>query len=289
MYPKHRQAVAVIILCAVSLCAQACEKQGPEPHERIGALGRYPMTADSMQQWKLPRRLREISGLAISAKGHLFAHADEEAIVYQLDYEKSNLIKAFALGDPTVRGDFEGLAVIGDEFFLTTSDGEIFRFAEGEDGDRVAYERMETGLGKHCEIEGLAAIGQQLLLLCKDVRSTKLIENLAIFFWDVSTESGPESVIELPEREILDTVKKKRINPSGLAVDPTTGNLLIVAAHQKVLLEITPTGELVQAMRMLLPRRHRQAEGIEVSLPGQLIISDEGGSHRARVAVYEPD
>jgi len=93
-------------------------------------------------------------------------------------------------------------------------------------------------------------------------------------------------MIELPVAKILDRVGREHLNPSGLAVDAATGNLVLVAAQQKVLVEINPDGRLVQALRMPLRSRHRQAEGIEFSHSGQLLISDEGGDRRARIAVY---
>jgi hypothetical protein len=35
--------------------------------------------------------------------------------------------------------------------------------------------------------------------------------------------------------------------------------------------------------------RHRQAEGIEITRDGRLLIADEGGRGRARLAVYRLD
>ena len=280
----------VILLLALTVIAHGCVRQPQASHERVGVLGRYPMTPATLQQWKLPKKLREISGLAVSDDGQLFAVADEEAIVYQIDYDDGHLVKAFALGKPTVKGDFEGIAAVGGEFFLTTSDGDLFRFREGDDGERVDYTRTETGLGEHCEIEGLAARAGELLFLCKEVRSQDILDSLAIFRW--STDTGTrqhDGYIALPEADILQQVGKKRLSPSGLAVDAATGNLVIVAARQKVLAELSPVGELVQAMRMPLKGRHRQAEGIEFSRSGRLLISDEGGSRRARIAIYGVD
>ena len=54
--------------------------------------------------------MREISGLTLTDDDRLFGIADEEAIVYELDSTEGRLVKTFALGDPVVLGDFEGLA-----------------------------------------------------------------------------------------------------------------------------------------------------------------------------------
>ena len=66
------------------------------------------------EQWDLPKSLREVSGLAFTADGRLFAHDDERAIVYQLDYSDGAVVKRFALGDPPDEDDFEAIATTSD-------------------------------------------------------------------------------------------------------------------------------------------------------------------------------
>ena len=51
---------------------------------------------NSFRQWKLPGKLREISGLALTSDERLLAVTDESAIVYEIDYENGRLVKAFA-------------------------------------------------------------------------------------------------------------------------------------------------------------------------------------------------
>jgi len=256
-----------------------------------GLLRNYPLDADSMMQWRLPDRLNEISGLAATADGRLLAVDDEVAIVYELDYEDGRLLKAFALGQPVSKGDFEGIAVADDLVYLTTSDGRVYLAAEGADGQRVSFDTYDTGLGKLCEIEGLAASadGGLLYFLCKGVRDRDAIEGLMIFAWSIEKrELDAGHSILLPEREILRRLRIDRISPSGLALDRETGHFMIVAARQRALVELSPDGALVDARELPLSVRHRQPEGIEFASGGRLLIADEGGSHKARLAVYYP-
>jgi len=256
-----------------------------------GLLGDHVLDADSMMQWRLPDRLNEISGLAMTANGRLLAMNDEAAIVYELDYEDGRLIKAFALGDPVAKGDFEGIAVADDLVYLTTSDGRVYLAAEGADGQRVTFDTYDTGLGELCEIEGLTASIDQTLLyfLCKKVRDRDEIDGLMIFAWSIENRELVEGrSILLPERDILRRLRMDRLNPSGLATDRESGNFLIVAARQRSLIELSPDGRLVDARELPLAVRHRQPEGIEVASGERLLIADEGGSHRARLAVYYP-
>ena len=118
--------------------ASACGGETPSP----------PSTAvdgePAFLQWNLPDRLREISGLALTADQRLLAVADEAAIVYEVDYEAGQLVKSFALGRPVERGDFEGIAVLDDTIWLMTSDGDLYSASEGDNGEQVEFERFET-------------------------------------------------------------------------------------------------------------------------------------------------
>ena len=93
-------------------------------------------------------------------------------------------------------------------------------------------------------------------------------------------------LIELPESEILSQLESEDLSPSGLAIDDVTGNLLIIAAQQRVVVEISDSGELIHVREMPLAKRHRQAEGIEITRAGRLLIGDEGSGRKARIAVY---
>jgi hypothetical protein len=90
-----------ILAIAVSLLLSACDSED-EP----GRLPQVAMTDNAVQQWRLPDKLKEISGLALSSDGRLFAVADEMAVVYEINYTDGKLVRAFALGDPPVPGDF---------------------------------------------------------------------------------------------------------------------------------------------------------------------------------------
>ncbi len=267
----------------MTACSQASDSA------RGHGLDRFPLDSASLQQWKLPNKLKEISGLALTLDERLFAVVDEEAIIYELDYLQGKIIKAFALGGPTIRGDFEGIAFLGDRFYLVTSKGRLYATAEGNDGDRMQFETYKTGLGKLCEIEGLAQDVQSgtLLLACKQSSLTGEGGHLSVFVWSPSLGRvlGEREII-IPGDEIADRLDKKRISLSGIAVDPNTANLYAVAARQRAIIEMKPNGELINAIILPLTDRHPQAEGIEITRDGKLLIADEGGKNKARLSVY---
>lgn len=274
--------IIVLLLFSNSACTKEQHGASEAAQSSLPGEGRL--------QWQLPLRLQEISGLALTPDGRLFAVDDEQAIIYQIDYTSGRLVKAFAVGKPALRGDFEGIAYLDESLFLVTSGGTLFRFDEGDDGERVAYQKTETGLGEQCEIEGLAqdVKNGRLLLVCKDVHKKADVAALSIFIWRPgSRRVDIDDRIELPIEEILVHTQTEGFHPSGIAVDPLSGAILIVAARQRTVIELDQKGNFVNATMLSPAKWHMQAEGIEITAAGQLIISDEGGRSRAKLTVYD--
>jgi uncharacterized protein YjiK len=264
----------------------------PESHGQDGSnrLADYSLDEDTAVRWKLPRRLREISGLATSSDDRLFGHDDEKAIIYEMDYDAGKLVKAFSLGDKPAQADFEGITIVDDRFYMVTSWGRVYESFEGEDDDRMLYNTYDTGVGKKCEVEGLTyePADHALLLLCKNPRVKELEDRLAIFEWSLDDRLPvDEPSIEIPLDRLTDGIDEKDFQPSGIDRNPTTGTYFIVAARQGAIAEITPRGE-VMSVRKFPKGYHDQAEGVAFLSDNRLIVSDEGGGGRARLTVYPP-
>ena len=272
-----RLTLFLMLACFTSACGGESTSDPGERDER------------EQRQWRLPDRLREISGLALTDDERLFGIADEEAIVYELDYAEGRLVKAFALGDPVVLGDFEGLAYIQQRFWLMTSRGELYAAREGRDGEHLDYEKFDTGLEGECEFEGLAEVESRntLALLCKDAMKKR---ELRVFEWSVDERRlGNDGGFRLPTKDIEEAIGRKSVSPSGLVMHPQFGTWWVLAARQFALFELDADGNLMGVIMMLDKERHRQAEGIEVTSNGRLLIADEGQNGSARLSVYEPE
>lgn len=269
--------------CLLSLVLVACGADVPQ----ASAVEEGDGNGNAFRQWKLPGRLREISGLALAPDERLFAITDERAIVYELDYADGSIIKSFSLGDPVVRGDFEGIAVLDELIWLLTSDGLLYATADGPDGSHMTYGKFDTGLGDVCELEGLGANRQAgtLLLACKEMNRKK--DGLMIFELGVSERDIVQRrSVALPEKAIEASIDEKNIHPSGITIDPQSGEWLLIAARQDALVRLSADGSLADAIILPKKGRHRQAEGIEMTRDGRLLLADEGGDGRARLAVY---
>ena len=236
-------------------------------------------------QLKLPKGLREISGLALAADGALLAVADERSHVYRIDVVAHTVNKHTKFGDPAARGDFEGIAVHNERLYLVTSDGEIW--VKRLDTPPTEYQRYNTGIGARCEVEGLAAWPTQdlLLVLCKEARDKSLKGQLVVFSWQTARPAEPASVMLGVD---LEQAGLPKLHPSGITFTADGQRLFIVAARQRYFVEMTLDGEVVRAGSLPHPDTHPQTEGVVITTGNTLYLADEGDKKRGTVTRYEP-
>ena len=275
-----KSSFARTFLPAVAAFLAACS---PTP---AGARSLFASEADS--QWHLPERLHEVSGLAVSPDGRLFAHDDEIATIYEIDFAGGAIVKRFAVGSEPVTGDFEGLTITPEgDFWLTDSEGRLLRFREGADDARVPFERFNAGVGEDCEVEGIAyhASDQSFVLACKRLKGGNRASRESaplLRAWSIGeTEArswGPTGA------DLARAAQVRAFRPSGLEFDPRSGHLIVISANDGAIAELDAAGALVSARA--LGDRHRQTEGVAILPDGSLILADEGGNDQALISRY---
>ena len=240
----------------------------------------------ALARWVLPRDLDEISGMTLTSAGRLLAHGDERAQVSEIDYRRGVITKQFVVGRPTIKADIEGIAAVHDAVFLLASNGTLYEFREGENGQRVGYITADTRLGKECEFEGLAFDPSinSLLLACKNVELKQSRDSMVIYRWKLQSGGQRLSKLTIPLTRILPAIGEKELHPSDITVDPRTGNYVIIASIEEAMVEITPAGEVVFARKLV--GQHNQPESIAITKDGILIIGDEAGRRPAVITLY---
>jgi uncharacterized protein YjiK len=235
----------------------------------------------------LPGALREISGLAITADGRVLAHGDERAVVAEIDPWRGTVTKAFSLGTPPVRGDFEGIAVVGERLFLVTSTGSLYETREGANGAAVPFTVIQTGFGKFCEIEGLAhdPTRRELLLGCK--HTGKKRSDVSVLRWSLERRAPASPGATSAELIAVLAVapQGKNFQPTSVEREPTTGRLILIAGPERLITELTAEGRVI-ATKGLNRRTHPQPEGLTFLGDSVLVIADEGGNGAGSISLY---
>jgi uncharacterized protein YjiK len=292
---------AVLVLVAAAACRPSESDRleflaSPEVKQRearfMSELERRRSGVDdgsAFARWLLPETLNEISGLTLSKDGRLFAHGDEKGVIAVLDYKSGVVIKEFRVGKFSDPVDFEGITMVNDTLILIVSNGDLYEFREGGAGERVEYAMHKMGLEKECEFEGVAwdpAISS-LLLACKNVKNDVLKDSLVIFRWKPGEMANNVPVVTklaIAASAISATIEEKNIHPSDIAVDPATGNYVLISSQERAIFEITPTGQVVYVRK--LSDTHEQPEGLAITKDSLIVIGDEAARARAVLTVY---
>jgi len=256
------------------------------PH--AAALDGFDFRRSAAAQVRLPHVLREVSDLAVTSDGRMFAVGDEQAVVFELDVQRGAIVKEFALGAPAVRADFEGIAVAEGRVFLLTSAGILYEAREGADRTAVPYATYDTGVGARCELEGLAydPADHALLLACKASHAAVRRDVITVARWSIPGRGLLPAGRPAPSvASATRGTDARDFNPSAIAREPRSGHWVLVAGRQRLLAELAPDGAVI-AVRTLDRRLHPQPEGIAFLGDTAVLISDEGGGGRATLTRY---
>lgn len=229
--------------------------------------------------------LKEISGLAVSAAGDLIAHNDELAKTWHMSPLDGSITGSleFKQGNRSFLGDFEGVARVDEATWVINSRGFLFRAIPGENFVSV----YDTGLGRTCEVEGLAWWQQKngLLVACKRTSRKKLKGKAVLYVWSLETRTLAPGRIKID----LKTLKKdhglKTFQPSGVALGHDGSEILVLSSGVPAIAVLNAEGTLLR-VRKLKKKHHPQPEGIALLPDGTLVIADEGEKGPATLSLY---
>jgi hypothetical protein len=264
----------------------------------------YFLDSDKPKSLKLSSKLNEVSGLAVTPDGRLFAHDDEHGILYQLNSKNAKIQKKFFIGKKKPKkGDFEGLSIVGEDFYLVTSNGRLFKFKEGKKNEGVDYNEIKTWITPEYNIEGLCfdSATNSLLLVCKGFAGENFEQMRAVYSFSLDSlvlNKNPRFLLSIPDiiqrtpntfnrklAEFFLLLDPKSFAPSGIERHPKTGNFFILSARSRMLIEMDPLGNILGIVE-LKTSRHAQPEGITFLNDYTMIISDEAVDGSARLTKY---
>lgn len=241
----------------------------------------------------LPKDLEEISGLALwKAPNEVIAIQDEDGEAFVVNTNTGNIETSFKFSKDR---DYEGIARNADTLYVLETDGDIHTFVLGPAGTETEYEsdKLETEFSYRNDTEGICydPVTGHLLIAPKEQALDPAAgdeSRRGIYAFDLKTRRlNPQPSYYIDEYEIGEIVYGKQsrytVKPSGLAVDPLTNDLYILASVGSMLIVIDRESNL-KHLELLDDDIFKQPEGICFSDSGDLYISSEGRGGKGIIA-----
>jgi len=265
----------------------------------------FPYQLDEpVEAFKLPNKLREISGLGIDAAGkYLYAVQDEDGDLFLINSTTGEVEQE---GKFHKSGDYEGVEIANGRVFVVKSSGTLYEVINFKTDNQELVKHKFT-FNKNSDIEGLGydPIANRLLISCKGKagKGEEFEFKKGIFGLDLTTmklDEAPIYTISVEEvkaflelnHHILEKVDKLVklfqpgeefiFGPSGLAVHPKTGDVYITSSVGKLLVVLQRDGK-IKHMIKLKKKIHEQPEGIVFAQDGTLYISNEGKDGKGKI------
>ncbi|MDH3651639.1 MAG: SdiA-regulated domain-containing protein [Saprospiraceae bacterium] len=238
----------------------------------------------------LPTTLDEISGLSLSHQNdHLVGVQDEQGKLFFISKTTGKLVNDVKFGGGD---DYEGVEVVDSLAYVINSKGnfDIINLSQLASPKQT----MKTFLNSSDDVEGLGRLHNRraLLVACKSYRSKK-DKNRKVYLLDLDSmmlDSTP--FIVLDNRQIADALDRESItplfSPSGISVDPRSGEIYVISSAAKALVILSNQGKLLGAVK-LDGRIHKQPEGITIDHNGKLYITNEARGGSAKLHVFNPN
>lgn len=256
--------------------------------------------------FELEDELKEISGLSMDvSEQYLWAVQDEAGIIYKLSIDDGRIIEKFPFWK---EGDYEGITRVGNEFFIVKNTGTLYQVSHPGEPNQ-AVEKHNTFLNAQNNIEGLTYdVGNnRLLLACKGnarIDGGEMNNERAVYAFNLDTMGlahEPVFVVSLnavrdfmaafPDLDQIEKLSEYfppgeieafEFSPSGISIQPRTGEIFMLSASKKILMALSPEGRILY-IEKLKKSIHPQPEGICFASDGTMFLSSEGKEGKARI------
>lgn len=242
------------------------------------------------QTWEMPDELSEVSGIAWLGSNKIAAIEDEDAIIYIYDLDSRKVIDKITFGE---YGDFEGIAVRGDDAYAMRSDGVLFEIKNFQ-SEKPEVNTYELPFDDKNNMESLSLDrGKENLLIIPKDKDTDDEDHKAIYYFSIDEKefkSKPYVNIDLKDKKLKEFEKKKgykTLRPSEIAAHPGTGEIYVLEGVDPKLLILDLEGKVEKVYTFdddIFP----QPEGMTFTPMGDLFISNEGrGGNPANIVMVE--
>lgn len=280
----------------------AAEEKKEETSHELNSTGYNFSSPDKV--YELPLALREVSGLAMIDDARLACVQDEIGAVFVYGLKAEDIQEKIQF---TGKGDFEEVALVGDDAYVLESNGNIYFLPGYMSGERVQTELITTELARENDTEGMCydKKNERLLISCKGKGDDKQKNKKAIYAFDLkekklsrvpvmelSLKNMKEALLksaEGKEKQMKKIMKEdemdKLFTPSGISIHPLTGELYVLSTQNKLLAVLDMQGNVSEVIE-LKNELFTQPEGIAFSSSGDLYISNEGQKSAGNILMF---
>jgi hypothetical protein len=293
--------INAISLLLYLILFNACNQSVPNSSNMISHQIEYDLEKPTLSL-KLPKELREISGISYFSDNLAIAIQDENAVLYFLSLSNGEIVDSLNFGED---GDYEGITSDEDNIYILRSDGYIFTMPKiATDSPKV--NKINTILDNRFDTEGICynSKTKNLLIACKenaDELSTRNIFNYSIEGQIIEKnpayrislnnikkylENAPETVEFDKLRGYFDDSSEDFFYPSDIAIHPISGDIYICSAKSiSLLIVISQEGNL-KHIQLIPEEILPQTEGISFTPTGDLILCSEGKAKDERLFIF---
>jgi uncharacterized protein YjiK len=261
------------------------------------------------RSWVLPIALVEISGLSFIDNSRLACIQDEKGDIYIFNLTTGVVDSKIHFDDD---GDYEDIEVIDHDAWVLKSNGTLYKVAGYLNKAIPDVKKHATALSGKNDTEGLAydPVNKNLLIACKGypfVNEKKGNDVKAVYIFNLKTKRlnlKPFLLIETDTIkyyknyntitrlgiELLAAIDPSKgdvtFQPSGIAIQPVTGNIFILGSVGNLLIVLSGNGKML-ALITLSPKIFPKPEGICFSPDGKLFIANEGDGKAGTILKFE--
>ncbi len=267
----------IVLLLYGTICMLgSCNNSGKESTSPAG----YDL-ANPLKK-TLPESLLEISGICFGPQGNdtLYSINDEDGILFKIDLTKTG--NAATKHKFAKHGDYEDLAFFNGKWVVLKSNGTLITFTPSNIGNKDSSLVTEAILPK-AEYEGMAAAGDTLFVLCKSCPADE--NKSSISAYAIVENAEKLTMVHTISISLAGITKDKAFKPSGIALNPITGNWFIISAVNKKLVELNRQFGFIGSHH-LKTTVFKQPEGIAFGSTGTLYISNEGDEAGANLLIF---
>lgn len=192
---------------------------------------------------ELPDILLEVSGLTDLDDRTVAAVQDEDGVIFIFDLESEKIIREIKFDKD---GDYEGITRAGNDLYVLRSDGKLFEILNYTDDD-PEVEEYDTDVPVKNN-EGLAydAKNNRLLLAGKsEPKGKKHEDERTVYAFDLKDKkTSKKPVFTFKKKDVEKFIEenkpeksnfKVKLNPSAIAVHPTTDRLYVLSSRDNLL------------------------------------------------------